>query len=104
MASTVSITFQGSLVGAKLSIAYVTASQQITTFEFENTPITIEVAKDTLISMAGYSPSIGMFSYPIVREQNLVELTPVFTKSAGSTYYVSYTSIAKEDITYTVLN
>lgn len=104
MASTVSITFQGSLVGAKLNIAYVTADQQITTFEFENTPITVEVAKDTLISMAGYTENLGMFFYPVVQESNLEDLTPVFTKVADRTYYVSYTSIAKEDITYTVLN
>lgn len=104
MASTVSITFQGSIVSASLSIAYVTVDQQITTLEFKNTPITIEVAKGTLISMAGYTTRVGVFLYPVVQDLNNVDLPVVFSKSVGSYYYIEYAVIAKEDTTYKVIN
>ena len=108
MASTVSVTFQGRLSSTYLNIAYIAADQLIQTFQIDRNssmPISVDVAKDTMIYMAGYAASSATFGFPIVRDPNTgKDLDPVFTKSAGSSYYICYAAIASEDAVYAVMN
>lgn len=101
---TVSITFTGRLTTqVEVWIAYVGEDANVHAQELSSFPYTFTVAKGTLLSISGYSPSSGTFGYPILTV-NSKEAAPVFSVDSSPKYFIAYAVTAKEDSTCAIFN